>query len=146
MSTPLVVALVLSSVALLLSLGAFVVASRKFGRNEKDTRIAELEKELEGARARARAAEVKVTPELLARYADEAVAYANQVAPLQEKDLGRKLTGAEKFEHAAAALRRRDTGDNGRRDWTDAEHRIAIEAVLARRRREEASNSKPAKA
>lgn len=42
-------------------------------------------------------------------------------------------TAAEKQRHAINAAQRIDSSDNGKRDYNDAELRIAIEAVLARR-------------
>lgn len=78
-------------------------------------RIAELEAQLHDAR-------VKTSPELLARYADEAVAYAEQMGG----------DAKAKLRTALEACKLRDAGDNGKRDWTDAEHRIAIEAAVGR--------------
>ena len=59
-------------------------------------------------------------PETLAGYAKQAVAYGEQFGK----------TPAEKLEHAMHAARRLDAGDNGKRDWSDAQIRIAIEAHL----------------
>ena len=42
-------------------------------------------------------------------------------------------TGEEKLRHALGAAKRLDEGDNGTRDWSDAQIRIAIEAALAHR-------------
>lgn len=39
-------------------------------------------------------------------------------------------TGAEKLAHAISAFQRLDLADNGKRDYSDAEVRIAIEACL----------------
>jgi hypothetical protein len=36
--------------------------------------------------------------------------------------------------HAIGAAQRLDAGDNGKRDWSDSQIRIAIEAALARRK------------
>lgn len=41
-------------------------------------------------------------------------------------------SNAEKLRHAIHAGQRLDAGDNGKRDWTDAQLRIAIEAEIAR--------------
>lgn len=73
------------------------------------------------------AAKVKVSPELLEKYAAMAVATAEQVAAAD-------ATPKDKLRAALDALRKLDEGDNGVRDWTDAEHRIAIEAVLGARK------------
>ena len=67
-------------------------------------------------------ATVKVTPEVLEEYALQAVAYAEQVGG----------SGAEKLRHAIEAAQKLDAGDNGRRDWSDAQIRIAIEAALSK--------------
>jgi len=69
---------------------------------------------------------VKVSPRVSRRerLAEVACDYAEQV--------GKK---GEKLPHALEAFRRLDIADNGRRDYNDAEARIAIESVLARRRR-----------
>ncbi len=73
------------------------------------------------------AAKVKVSPELLQKYADMAIATAEQVAAPD-------ATGKDKLRAALDALKKLDEGDNGVRDWSDAEHRIAIEAALRRGR------------
>lgn len=81
------------------------------------------EAELVALHAALREAKVKASaPETLARIADEAVAYAEQ--------MGGKA--ADKLAHALAAARRLDNDDNGVRDFTDAQLRIAIEAALQR--------------
>lgn len=49
-----------------------------------------------------------------------AVGYAQQVSK----------TPADRLGHAIAAVRREDIGDNGKRDWTDAQIRFEIEALL----------------
>lgn len=69
------------------------------------------------------AARVKIGPEVLAAYARQAVAYAKQMGGTNE----------EKLRHALGAAKRLDEGDNGTRDWSDAQIRIAIEAALAHR-------------
>lgn len=51
------------------------------------------------------------------------IAYAEQVGGTSE----------EKLRHAIHAAQRLDAGDNGKRDYTDAQIRIAIEAELANR-------------
>lgn len=49
-------------------------------------------------------------------------------------DYAEMLGGPEKLKHAIQAFGRIDLADNGKRDYSDAEARIAIEAVLARRK------------
>lgn len=44
-------------------------------------------------------------------------------------------TPAEKLVHAIQAAQRIDAADNGKRDFSDAELRIEIEATVARRKR-----------
>lgn len=56
----------------------------------------------------------------LAVIATQAVAYGEQMGE----------TPDEKLRHALGAAKRLDEGDNGRRDWTDAQLRIAVEAEL----------------
>jgi len=58
----------------------------------------------------------------LAEVAVRAVAYGEQMGK----------TPAEKLRHAVGAAQRLDAGDNGKRDWSDAQIRIAIEAELRR--------------
>ena len=58
----------------------------------------------------------------LTEVAVRAVAYGEQMGK----------TPAEKLQHALGAAQRLDAGDNGKRDWTDAQLRIAIEAELQR--------------
>lgn len=58
----------------------------------------------------------------LAEVAVRAVAYGEQMGKTPE----------EKLKHAIGAAQRLDAGDNGKRDWTDAQLRIAIEAELQR--------------
>lgn len=62
------------------------------------------------------------THEHLKSLAKMAVAHAEQMGG----------TGAQKLAHAVSAFQRLDEGDNGRRDFTDAEGRIAIEACLSK--------------
>lgn len=68
------------------------------------------------------AARVKLTAESLDAHAQRAVEYAEQMGG----------TNGEKLRHAMGASRRFDVEANGRQDWTDAQHRVAIEAALAR--------------
>lgn len=86
-------------------------------RNEK------LTEELQQTRAELHAAVVKIAPDVLAIYAKQAVDYAEQMGG----------TSSEKLRHAIGAGQRLDAGDNGKRDWSDAQIRIAIEAELANR-------------
>lgn len=58
----------------------------------------------------------------LAEVAVRAVAYGEQMGKTPE----------EKLKHAIGAAQRLDAGDNGKRDWTDAQLRIAIEAEIQR--------------
>lgn len=58
----------------------------------------------------------------LAEIATRAVAYGEQMGK----------TPAEKLRHAIGAGQRLDAGDNGKRDWTDPQLRVAIEAELNR--------------
>lgn len=89
-----------------------------FARKEIEALNAKLSEALEAARL----ADRKAGADVLAAYADQAVAAAEQFGG----------TGPEKLRKALDALRALDAGDNGRRDWTDAQHRIAIEAAIAR--------------
>jgi hypothetical protein len=66
-------------------------------------------------------AKVKLSPEKLEEHARMAVAYAEQLGG----------DGPTKLRTALAASLRLDRDANGRQDWTDAQHRIAIEAVLS---------------
>lgn len=61
----------------------------------------------------------------LTEVAVRAVAYAEQMGGTNE----------EKLRHAIGAAQRLDAGDNGKRDWSDAQIRIAIEAELMRGRK-----------
>ena len=70
------------------------------------------------------AARLKVTPEKLSEHARIGVAYAEQMGG----------TGEEKLRHALGASIIGDKGANGRQDWTDAQHRIAIEAEISRKK------------
>lgn len=58
----------------------------------------------------------------LSQVAVQAVAYGEQMGKTPE----------EKLRHAVGAAQRLDAGDNGKRDWSDAQIRIAIEAELQR--------------
>lgn len=58
----------------------------------------------------------------LAEVAVRSVAYGEQMGK----------TPAEKLKHAVGAAQRLDAGDNGKRDWTDAQLRIALEAEINR--------------
>ena len=58
----------------------------------------------------------------LAEVAVRAVAYGEQMGKTPE----------EKLKHAIGAAQRLDAGDNGKRDWSDAQLRIAIEAEIQR--------------
>jgi hypothetical protein len=71
------------------------------------------------------AAKLKLTPEKLSEHARLGVDYAQQVGGTPEA----------KLRHALAASIKSDKGANGVQDWTDAQHRIAIEAELTRRKR-----------
>lgn len=59
----------------------------------------------------------------LTELAVRAVAYGEQMGKTPE----------EKLRHAIGAAQRLDAGDNGKRDWSDSQIRIAIEAALAHR-------------
>jgi len=58
----------------------------------------------------------------LSQVAVQAVAYGEQMGKTPE----------EKLRHAVGAAQRLDAGDNGKRDWSDAQIRIAIEAEIQR--------------
>lgn len=93
---------------------------------ERDLAVAQnlrVREELEQTRAELHAAVVKISPEVLASYAKQAVAYGEQMGGTNE----------EKLRHALGAAYKLDEGDNGKRDWSDAQIRIAIEAALAHR-------------
>lgn len=93
---------------------------------ERDLAVAQnlrVREELDQTRAELHAAVVKITPDVLASYAKQAVAYAEQMGGANE----------EKLRHALGAAYKLDEGDNGKRDWSDAQIRIAIEAALAHR-------------
>lgn len=62
----------------------------------------------------------KLKSEALDAHAARAVAYAEQMGG----------TRAEKLRHALEASIRFDRDANGRQDWTDAQHRIAVEAAV----------------
>lgn len=71
------------------------------------------------------AAKVKAAgPERLAEHARLGVDYAEQVGG----------SSRQKLAHAIGASIKSDRGANGQQDWTDTQHRLAIEAELARRR------------
>jgi hypothetical protein len=95
-------------------------------RSELDLALAENKRALEeNGRlvAELHDAKVKLSPEKLEEHARMAVAYAEQLGG----------DGPTKLRTALAASIRLDRDANGRQDWTDAQHRIAIEAVLQRR-------------
>lgn len=58
----------------------------------------------------------------LAEIALRAVAHGEQMGK----------TPSDKLTHAIRAAQRLDAGDNGKRDWSDAQLRIAIEAEINR--------------
>lgn len=58
----------------------------------------------------------------LTEIAVRAIAYGEQMGKSPD----------EKLRHAIGAAQRLDAGDNGKRDWTDAQLRIAVEAELNR--------------
>lgn len=70
------------------------------------------------------AAKLKLTPEKLEEHALNGVLYAEQMGGTNE----------QRMRHAVEASIISDKGMNGQQDWTDAQHRIAIETVLARRK------------
>lgn len=82
-----------------------------------------LDSELSEARVALHAATLKITPEVGKQYAKVAVDYAEQMGGSNE----------EKLRHAVGCFDRLDQGDNGKRDWTDAQARIFIEAEIANR-------------
>jgi hypothetical protein len=57
-------------------------------------------------------------------YAQQAVAYAKQIGGSHE----------DKLRHAVESFRQLDMADNGKRDFSDGEIRLAIEAVLGARK------------
>ena len=71
---------------------------------------------------------LKVGPSRRARRREEiasmSVDYAEQMGG----------TGGQKLTHAIQAAQRIDSADNGKRDYSDAELRIAIESILGRRK------------
>lgn len=94
-------------------------------RSELDLALAENKRLLEENQRQAAElhdAKVKLSPEKLEEHARMAVAYAEQLGG----------DGPTKLRTALAASIRLDRDANGRQDWTDAQHRIAIEAALAR--------------
>lgn len=95
-------------------------------RKQLDEALAEnvrLNEELTQSRVAHHAAALKLTPEVAKQYAKVAVDYAKQIGG----------TGEEKLRHALGCFDRLDAGDNGKRDWTDAQARIFIEAEIANR-------------
>lgn len=68
------------------------------------------------------AAKAKVTTEQLDEHAMRAVLYAEQLGG----------TGAQKLLHACKASIKFDLDANGLQDWTDTQHRIAVEAAVAK--------------
>jgi hypothetical protein len=117
-----------------LSLAAFAVAlTRRRNHIHEDLR-AQLDQALaENARLitesavasdRIHALELKLSPESLSEHAAAAVAYAEQMGG----------SGEQKLRHALGASILSDKGANGTQDWTDAQHRIAIEGVLGSRK------------
>ncbi len=69
-----------------------------------------------------KAAKARVTSETLDAHATRAVAYAESVGG----------SGADKLRHALSASKKFDVDANGTQDWSDSQHRIAIEAAVAR--------------
>lgn len=100
-------------------------------RSELDLALAEnakLEAERKRLEDELHDAKVKAAgPEKLAEHARLGVDYAEQLAKTRD------LTSRQKLLHAHAASLQSDRGANGVQDWTDAQHRLAIEAELARR-------------
>ena len=94
---------------------------------ERDLALAKnlkLEEELEKTRDELHAALLKVSAESLDQHAARAVEYAEKLGGSSE----------EKLRHAVGASVLFDKDANGRQDWSDAQHRVAIEAALARRK------------
>lgn len=121
-----IVALVVSFIALAVALArkhTHVTADIQAELDLAVQRNEKLAEELAQTRDELHAAVVKITPDVLASYAKQAVAYADQMGG----------TGEEKLRHAIGAAQRLDAGDNGKRDWSDSQIRIAIEAALAHR-------------
>lgn len=111
------------AVAELVAAAAATLALWRTSTRKARQRVESLEAELVAVHAALREAKVKAdAPQVLAGIADKAVAYAEQ--------MGGK--SADKLAHALAAARRLDNDDNGVRDFTDAQLRIAIEAALQR--------------
>lgn len=95
-------------------------------RKQLDEALSEnkrLGEELAQSRADHHAATLKLTPEVGKQYAKVSVDYGEQIGGTSE----------EKLRHALGCFDRLDSGDNGKRDWTDAQARIFIEAELANR-------------
>lgn len=97
-------------------------------RAELDLALAEnarLVKESQALADELHSAKVKAAgPEKLREHARLGVEHAEQMGG----------TGRQKLVHALAASIQSDRGANGVQDWTDAQHRVAIEAELAARR------------
>lgn len=92
-------------------------------RSELDLALDENERllvELNETREALHAVTAKISPDVLMQYAKQAVAYSEQLGG----------TGKEKLLRAVEAAQKLDAGDNGKRDWSDAQIRIAIEAVV----------------
>jgi hypothetical protein len=87
-------------------------------------RIKALESSLSVIEEQHRALRAKLNTENLDEHAVRAVSYAEQLGGSDE----------EKLRHALGACKQFDKDANGLQDWTDAQHRIAIEAALARRK------------
>lgn len=71
---------------------------------------------------------VKQGPSKRARRREELASMAVDYAEQMGGDKSQKLA------HAIGAAQRIDAADNGKRDYSDAELRIAVEAVLQRRK------------
>jgi|LakMenEpi03Aug12_release.lakeMendotaPanAssembly.Ray.scaffolds.fasta_scaffold99264_5 hypothetical protein len=127
---PFVIAALASSA---LALGASVIAVWRKKNHVHDDLRKQLDEALEEnvrliAESKAQAdalhhAKTRATSESLDEHAKRAVAYAEQLGG----------TGKQKLAHALGASIKFDRDSNGQQDWTDAQHRIAIEAALARR-------------
>lgn len=123
--------LIISALAVLLAaIAVGVTLSRKRNhiveglRSELDLALEE-NKRLDAERKRLEdelhAAKVKAGgPDVLTAYAQKAVDYAEQLGG----------TKRERLQHALGAARDFDAGDNGQRDWTDTQLRVAIEAAV----------------
>lgn len=65
---------------------------------------------------------VQAMPVLAVTHARNGIAYAERIGGTNE----------QKLKHAIGASILSDKGVNGRQDWTDAQHRVAVEAELHR--------------